>query len=69
MGLSWIHVAKYFLNIRLEVLGSVWCCVHSGLLDNGLEIIARVWGEFCWQVVKDEGFCGTKSNANLSSVR
>lgn len=44
MGLSCIHVAKYFLNVRLEVLGSVWCCVHSGLLDNGLEIIAGVGG-------------------------
>lgn len=44
MGFSCIHVAKYFLNVRLEVLGSVWCCVHSGLLDNGLEIIARVGG-------------------------
>lgn len=44
MGSSWIRVTKYFINVRLEVLGSVWCCVHSGLLDNGLEIIASALG-------------------------
>lgn len=47
MGSSYIHATKYYKNIRIEscfveALGHDFCCIYSGLLDLGLEILASV---------------------------